>query len=161
MIYEYRVCYVISAPNNIFLCLTFVQTNYVVLVMYIVDLRRGIYYQKCYDPDCRGVYTILTHCLGKQYESKILFLKKPTLSADYRSPIRPVPDSYLPEDMVYYQGATQNLCDNLYSEGECHVDKECDPDSAASRGSWWLEAVKVADDLESKPKTLEPLTWVS
>nr|BAB10428.1 unnamed protein product [Arabidopsis thaliana] len=132
-----------------------------VSMMYIVDLRRGIYYQKCYDPDCRGVYTILTHCLGKQYESKILFLKKPTLSADYRSPIRPVPDSYLPEDMVYYQGATQNLCDNLYSEGECHVDKECDPDSAASRGSWWLEAVKVADDLESKPKTLEPLTWVS
>ncbi|CAA0409414.1 unnamed protein product [Arabidopsis thaliana] len=100
-------------------------------VMYIIDLRRGIYYQKCYDPDCR----------------------------DYRSPIRPVPDSYLPEDMVYHQGYTQNLYDNLYSEGERYVDNECDPDSAASRGSWWLEAVKVADDLENKPKTLEPLTW--
>ncbi|CAH8279408.1 unnamed protein product [Arabidopsis lyrata] len=100
-------------------------------VMYIVDLRRGIYYQKCYDPDCR----------------------------DYRSPIRPVPDSYLPEDIIYHQGDTQNLCDNLYSEGECYVDNERDPDSAASRGSWWLEAVKVADDLESKPKTLEPLIW--
>ncbi|GMP24604.1 hypothetical protein CsSME_00001809 [Camellia sinensis var. sinensis] len=24
-------------------------------VMYIVDLRRAIYYQKCHDPDCRGV----------------------------------------------------------------------------------------------------------
>ncbi|CAN8302132.1 unnamed protein product [Cochlearia groenlandica] len=98
-------------------------------VMYIVDIRRGIYYQKCYDPDCR----------------------------DYRSPIRPVPDSYLPEDMIYHQGGEpQNLCDNLYIEGERCVDNERDPDSVSSRGSWWLEAVKVADDLESKPKTLEP-----
>ncbi|KFK26881.1 hypothetical protein AALP_AA8G305600 [Arabis alpina] len=102
-------------------------------VMYIVDLRRGIYYQKCYDPDCR----------------------------DYRSPIRPVPDSCLPEDTVYQQGEAQNLCDNLYPEEECYIDKECDPDSASSRSSWWLEAVKVADDLESKPKTLEPHTLVS
>ncbi|XP_023644369.1 DNA-directed primase/polymerase protein isoform X2 [Capsella rubella] len=100
-------------------------------VMYIVDLRRGIYYQKCYDPDCR----------------------------DYRSPIRPVPDSVLPEDTVYHQEDTTNHCDTLYSEGECYIDNECDPDSAASRGSWWLEAAKVADDLESKPKTLEPHPW--
>ncbi|XP_019088763.1 PREDICTED: DNA-directed primase/polymerase protein-like [Camelina sativa] len=98
-------------------------------VMYIVDVRRGIYYQKCYDPDCR----------------------------DYRSPIRPVPDSVLPEDTVYHQEDTQTLCDNLNSEGDCYIDNECDPDSAASRSSWWLEAVKFADDLESKPKkTLEP-----
>ncbi|RWV86632.1 hypothetical protein GW17_00051450 [Ensete ventricosum] len=24
-------------------------------VMYIADLQRAIYYQKCYDPDCRGM----------------------------------------------------------------------------------------------------------
>ncbi|KAL1206731.1 hypothetical protein V5N11_027289 [Cardamine amara subsp. amara] len=100
-------------------------------VMYIVDLRRGIYYQKCYDPDCR----------------------------DYRSPLRPVPDSYLPEDNVYHQGDTQNLCNNPDFERECYINNECDPDSVASRGSWWREAVKVADDLESKAKNLEPLTW--
>ncbi|ESQ43234.1 hypothetical protein EUTSA_v10012991mg [Eutrema salsugineum] len=97
-------------------------------VMYIVDIIRGIYYQKCYDPDCR----------------------------DYRSPIRPVPDSYLPEDVVYHQGEAHNLCDNLNPEGECYTDNECEPDSVSSRGSWWLEAAKVADDLESKPKILEP-----
>uniref|UniRef100_A0A1J3HV83 DNA-directed primase/polymerase protein n=1 Tax=Noccaea caerulescens TaxID=107243 RepID=A0A1J3HV83_NOCCA len=89
-------------------------------VMYIVDVKRGIYYQKCYDPDCR----------------------------DYRSPIRPVPESYLPpEDIVYHQGEAHNN------------DNEYDPDCVSSRGSWWLEAVKVADDLESKhKKTLEPHT---
>lgn len=63
--------------------------------------------------------------------------------------------------MVYHQGEAQNFCDNLYSEGECNIDNECDPDSVSSRGSWWLEAAKVADDLESKPKTLEPHIWVS
>ncbi|CAH9140909.1 unnamed protein product [Cuscuta epithymum] len=36
-------------------------------VMYVVDLRRGVYYQKCYDPDCRG----------------------------YRSPLRPVPGNVM------------------------------------------------------------------
>ncbi|XP_018472379.2 uncharacterized protein LOC108843646 isoform X1 [Raphanus sativus] len=97
-------------------------------VMYIVDIRRGIYYQKCYDPDCR----------------------------DYRSPIRPVPDSCLPEDIVYHQGEAQNVCDNLYTEGGNYIDNECDPDSASSRDSWWLEAAKIADDLEIKPKTVEP-----
>lgn len=102
-------------------------------VMYIVDIRRGIYYQKCYDPDCR----------------------------DYRSPIRPVPDSYLPEDIVYDQGETQNVSNNLYLEGEIYIDNEREPDSASSRDSWWLEAAKIADDLESKPKTLEPHTLES
>ncbi|XP_076889999.1 uncharacterized protein LOC143540933 [Bidens hawaiensis] len=36
-------------------------------VMYVVDLRKAAYYQKCYDPDCRG----------------------------YRSPLRPVPPEVL------------------------------------------------------------------
>lgn len=46
-------------------------TNVVIVVMYIVDIRRGIYYQKCYDPDCRGVY----------YSQKIFF-KKNILKAE-------------------------------------------------------------------------------
>lgn len=25
-------------------------------VMYVVDFRSSIYYQKCYDPDCKGTY---------------------------------------------------------------------------------------------------------
>ncbi|CAI9092308.1 OLC1v1027508C1 [Oldenlandia corymbosa var. corymbosa] len=38
-------------------------------VMYVVDIRRGDYYQKCYDPDCRG----------------------------YRSPLRPLPEDVIPD----------------------------------------------------------------
>ncbi|GER51046.1 DNA primases [Striga asiatica] len=38
-------------------------------VIYVVDLRRAVYYQKCHDPDCRG----------------------------YRSPIRAVPDDVIPD----------------------------------------------------------------
>ncbi|GFP81021.1 DNA-directed primase/polymerase protein [Phtheirospermum japonicum] len=38
-------------------------------VIYVVDLRRDIYYQKCHDPDCRG----------------------------YRSPLRPVPYDVIPD----------------------------------------------------------------
>ncbi|PON58210.1 DNA primase, UL52/UL70 type, Herpesviridae [Parasponia andersonii] len=45
-------------------------------VMYVVDLRRADYYQKCYDPDCRG----------------------------YRSPLRPVPLDIIP-DMVDHGGS--------------------------------------------------------
>ncbi|KAL8049581.1 hypothetical protein ABFX02_06G028500 [Erythranthe guttata] len=37
-------------------------------VIYVVDLRRSVYYQKCHDPDCRG----------------------------YRSPLRSVPDDVIP-----------------------------------------------------------------
>ncbi|XP_062120315.1 uncharacterized protein LOC133834658 isoform X2 [Humulus lupulus] len=40
-------------------------------VMYVVDLRRGDYYQKCHDPDCRG----------------------------YRSPLRPVPLDIIPDTL--------------------------------------------------------------
>lgn len=80
---------------------------------------------------------------------------------DYRSPIRPVPDSCLPEDIVYHQGEAQNVCDNLYTEGGNYIDNERDPDSASSRDSWWVEAAKIADDLESKPKTVEPHALVS
>ncbi|KVI07145.1 DNA primase, UL52/UL70 type, Herpesviridae [Cynara cardunculus var. scolymus] len=38
-------------------------------VMYVVDLQKAAYYQKCYDPDCRG----------------------------YRSPLRPVPPEVFPD----------------------------------------------------------------
>ncbi|GMN44528.1 hypothetical protein TIFTF001_013734 [Ficus carica] len=45
-------------------------------VMYVVDLRRGDYYQKCHDPDCRG----------------------------YRSPLRPIPWDVIP-DTVHHEGS--------------------------------------------------------
>ena len=34
-------------------------------VMYVIDLRRAMYYQKCHDPECRGQHNIL-------FDSKLL-----------------------------------------------------------------------------------------
>ncbi|XP_040367333.1 DNA-directed primase/polymerase protein isoform X6 [Rosa chinensis] len=85
-------------------------------VIYIADLRKGVYYQKCHDPDCRG----------------------------YRSPSRPIPWNIVP-DMVY----------------ECQKDHErvfFDDENTASSGvtdSWWLEAIRVADEVENKQNSLE------
>ncbi|KAL8544106.1 hypothetical protein ACS0TY_004592 [Phlomoides rotata] len=52
-------------------------------VIYVVDLRKGGYYQKCHDPDCRG----------------------------YRSPLRPVPDEVLPESdfLCCVPGESENI----------------------------------------------------
>ncbi|XP_071712039.1 uncharacterized protein [Rutidosis leptorrhynchoides] len=44
-------------------------------VMYVVDLQKATYYQKCYDPDCRG----------------------------YRSPLRPVPPEAFPDSFSYME----------------------------------------------------------
>ncbi|KAI3757674.1 hypothetical protein L6452_05217 [Arctium lappa] len=51
-------------------------------VMYVVDLQKAVYYQKCYDPDCRG----------------------------YRSPLRPVPPEVFPDSSNYInQNENQEL----------------------------------------------------
>lgn len=38
-----------------------VNQNLTGTVMYVVDLRRAIYYQKCHDPDCRGKEHLICH----------------------------------------------------------------------------------------------------
>ncbi|XP_019264778.1 PREDICTED: DNA-directed primase/polymerase protein isoform X2 [Nicotiana attenuata] len=50
-------------------------------VIYVVDLRRAVYYQKCHDPDCRG----------------------------YRSPLRPVPDNVIPHSSISVNLPGHNL----------------------------------------------------
>ncbi|WOH14322.1 hypothetical protein DCAR_0933841 [Daucus carota subsp. sativus] len=49
-------------------------------VIYVVDLRRASYYQKCHDPDCRG----------------------------YRSPLRPVPEEIVPDTTVFFEGVKRH-----------------------------------------------------
>ncbi|KAI7756664.1 hypothetical protein M8C21_033578 [Ambrosia artemisiifolia] len=56
-------------------------------VMYVVDLQKAAYYQKCYDPDCRG----------------------------YRSPLRPVPPEVFP-DSSYITTGEQNESHEFVSE---------------------------------------------
>ncbi|GLT31227.1 hypothetical protein SLA2020_059780 [Shorea laevis] len=103
-------------------------------VMYVVDLRRAIFYQKCYDPDCKG----------------------------YRSPFRPVPLDCLPDSSSFFDSrekddgggglTTNNLGCQLFNNDEEQVllyDDEDDID-CCNRDSWWLEASKVADVIENK-----------
>ncbi|KAB5516862.1 hypothetical protein DKX38_027510 [Salix brachista] len=105
-------------------------------VMYVVDLRRADYYQKCHDPDCQG----------------------------YRSPLRPIPWNVIPDppysyDSVQLVDQIGSTNDNLklqhFSNGCEHFllcDDKHDPDSC-SKDSWWLEAIKVAEVIENKQKT--------
>ncbi|XVF12557.1 hypothetical protein REPUB_Repub08aG0129000 [Reevesia pubescens] len=106
-------------------------------VMYVVDMRRAAYYQKCYDPDCKG----------------------------YRSPLRPIPVDCIPDSSFFLDsrqivddnGLTSNNLEYQFvnnDEGRVLLfSKESDLDNC-TKDSWWLEAIKVADNFESKPERL-------
>ncbi|KAL5746421.1 hypothetical protein ACOSP7_027567 [Xanthoceras sorbifolium] len=107
-------------------------------VMYVVDLRRAVYYQKCHDPDCKG----------------------------YRSPLRPIPIETVPDlllsydsgQMAHHGGLTHidieyQLVDNN-GERDLLYDDEHNT-ASCSKDSWWVEAIKVADTIENKQKTFE------
>ncbi|XP_062149691.1 uncharacterized protein LOC133858274 [Alnus glutinosa] len=107
-------------------------------VMYIVDLRRAVYYQKCHDPDCRG----------------------------YRSPLRPIPIDTIPDPSVFFRsdqtvshgGPTVNNLDlqfvNTDEESVLHYNDE-NITNSCTKDPWWLKAIRVADDIENKKNTVE------
>ncbi|XP_057527811.1 uncharacterized protein LOC130806666 isoform X1 [Amaranthus tricolor] len=95
-------------------------------VMYVVDLQWALYYQKCYDPDCRG----------------------------YRSPSCPIPNDLIPEipnqrPLKIMNCPPQNkleLVDNdqenmVFNDDESMINGDGDD-------GWWLEAMKAADNAE-------------
>ncbi|KAJ4705942.1 DNA-directed primase/polymerase protein-like [Melia azedarach] len=107
-------------------------------VMYVVDLRRAVYYQKCHDPDCSG----------------------------YRSPLRPIPLDSIP-DLPFSSDLGQTMHHGEFShdnteyqfvnnrdERDLLSDDEYNTESCA-KDPWWIEAVKVADDIENKQKVWE------
>ncbi|KAL2922067.1 DNA-directed primase/polymerase protein [Bienertia sinuspersici] len=95
-------------------------------VMYVVDLQWALYYQKCYDPDCQG----------------------------YRSPSRLIPNDLIPEmpcqeHTGIIDGSAVNkfeIPDNDQENMVVGGNKSMIDDSDES---WWLEAVKAADNLEN------------
>ncbi|KAM7273250.1 hypothetical protein ACFE04_027914 [Oxalis oulophora] len=101
-------------------------------VMYVVDLRRISYYQKCYDPDCRG----------------------------YRSPMRPVPHGAVPELSTYFESALKVhpcgltrtvIYPDFGNDQEYNLfDRDQRTPDSCSKDPWWSEATKVADDIEIK-----------
>ncbi|XP_077247420.1 DNA primase isoform X2 [Tasmannia lanceolata] len=110
-----------------------------VSVMYIVDFRRAGYYQKCYDPDCKG----------------------------YRSPLRPIPRDAIPDYMSAFNwtrtgnySEALNINFNLQLDenvGRISFDKdELITDSCKKDRGWWLEAIEIADGIENMRKVPEP-----
>ncbi|KAF9602333.1 hypothetical protein IFM89_026538 [Coptis chinensis] len=107
-------------------------------VMYVVDFKRTVYYQKCYDPDCKG----------------------------YRSPFRPIPDDVIPDTSTCFNSIQSddhrvgnNDLDHQLGQNEVdHI--PCDSDQkitdSCKKDGWWLEAVKIADEFESRRKMQNP-----
>ncbi|KAH7853289.1 hypothetical protein Vadar_000944 [Vaccinium darrowii] len=106
-------------------------------VIYIVDLRKAVYYQKCHDPDCRG----------------------------YRSPSRPIPKYAIPDDtilsnFILHNGASsvdENLEHQLVENGQEHI-KFCGDESitdSCRKDGWWIEAIRAAEKIENMPRTLD------
>ncbi|XP_038880469.1 DNA-directed primase/polymerase protein isoform X2 [Benincasa hispida] len=102
-------------------------------VMYVVDLRRAAYYQKCHDPDCRG----------------------------YRSPLRPIPIDTMPSPWVSMD--SEQISNDIVSTDDCiqyqslSNDENClllfsdkNITDSSAKDSWWFEVMRVADDVENK-----------
>ncbi|XP_039825181.1 DNA-directed primase/polymerase protein-like isoform X2 [Panicum virgatum] len=107
-------------------------------VMYIVDIQRAAYYQKCYDPDCQG----------------------------YRSPLRPVPWDVMPElssvvesAKTEYQGKVLEINLDDSSRNRCYLsDGKSVMESHEEDPGWWEEAVKFADSIENIEHTSDLCT---
>ena len=95
-------------------------------VMYIVDFQRAAYYQKCYDPDCRG----------------------------YRSPLRAVPLDAIPEVTTSIAGSAQrdyqgNVVEFNMEGGGNDGNSVMGSGEVEEDPGWWEEAVKFADSVEN------------
>ncbi|XP_057426931.1 uncharacterized protein LOC130720319 [Lotus japonicus] len=102
-------------------------------VIYVVDLRRAVYYQKCHDPDCRG----------------------------YRSPLREIPVHVFSNPSVDFGssgmiGDKQPVDDEWRHQLDDNGKQSCLQYEGSiednSNDSWWLEAIQVAEDMEKENK---------
>ncbi|XP_072987088.1 uncharacterized protein [Typha latifolia] len=100
-------------------------------VIYVVDLQKAGYYQKCHDPDCRG----------------------------YRSPLRPLPLDVTPDCMAIQDSTESENCRKVLDinfDPQLDSDEmqqymcndEMVTDSCKKEYSWWQEAVRYADCIE-------------
>uniref|UniRef100_A0A7N0VCT6 DNA-directed primase/polymerase protein n=2 Tax=Kalanchoe fedtschenkoi TaxID=63787 RepID=A0A7N0VCT6_KALFE len=98
-------------------------------IMYVVDLRRATYYQKCHDPDCRG----------------------------YRSPARPIPFEVFPDTATFFDSVEPGK--ELMNNTESHLNENSEEHGSSyhhnletdscNEDGWWHEAIKLAEDIEN------------
>ncbi|KAK9292255.1 hypothetical protein L1049_020219 [Liquidambar formosana] len=104
-------------------------------VMYVVDLRRAVYYQKCHDPDCRG----------------------------YRSPLHAIPRDAIADTSIFFNsvehngGSKDNTLEYQFMENDQEHTLPYNDESISEscKDGWWLEAIRVADNIENMQRTLE------
>ncbi|KAL6508411.1 hypothetical protein OROHE_021953 [Orobanche hederae] len=91
-------------------------------VIYVVDIRRAVYYQKCHDPDCRG----------------------------YRSPLRPVPYDVIPDSDSFFDNSGDGKKGNISPAGEESLTDSCMRDEwwhEAIKAAEQVEQLQKALDL--------------
>ncbi|GJY98327.1 hypothetical protein Tco_0515237 [Tanacetum coccineum] len=103
--------------------------------MYVVDLQRNVYYQKCYDPDCRGYRSpfravppdvmFKSFRIGEQNESQMDRREK---------------DDWWFEAMLVAE-KVENKPRNLVTPNEHN--KDWDEDD-----NWWMSAETTASEIE-------------
>lgn len=88
------------------------------------------------------------------------------MAPGYRSPFRPIPMDPIPdlpfssdsEHMVHHGGSSHNNTEyqfvKNYEKHDLLYDDERDTESYC-KDSWWIEAVKFANDVENKKMTCE------
>lgn len=85
-----------------------------------------------------------------------------SMIAGYRSPLRPIPMDCVPDSSFFFDSRdngsfTSNNLDYRYvneEEGRVLLYSNEDDLDYCTKNSWWLEAIKVADHIESKPERL-------
>lgn len=94
------------------------------------------------------------------------------MASGYRSPLRPIPIKTIPDPLVFFDSdqtmdhgvsTVNNLEHRFVDSDEEHVLLYNDENITDNniKDSWWLEAIRVADDIENKKNTEELSNMVS
>lgn len=148
--------------------------------MYIVDFQRAGYYQKCYDPDCRGMQMILAQFtdglsinLPSKFVMSFICSEQNDIALGYRSPLRPVPWDVIPDSKALFSSVYTENCSEIMDigfdtrfDGNNMENNSCDngeliTDSCKKDSNWWQEAMRYADCIEKMRNAAELSKLVS
>lgn len=80
---DVRQCYIVAKLKPVSFVLSFLFAVLILFLLFriVVDLRHGVYYQKCHDPDCKridyrspGTYVYIVRFQGTSFPSQIYWL---------------------------------------------------------------------------------------
>lgn len=94
------------------------------------------------------------------------------MALGYRSPLRPIPIDIIPDPSVFFhsdqtkspRGPTANNLDLQFvntDEKSVLLYNDENITNSCTKDPWWFEAIRVADDIESKKDTVKVSNMVS